>query len=214
MKKIITILAITALGFTTANAQDIKVGAKAGINISSIGGDGTEDSSSKIGLHLGGVGVYMFSEKFGAQAELLYSSFGAKDEESGSDEFGSFEETEKIKLNYISLPLLGKYLVSNAFSLEAGPRIAFLASAKSEFEFTETEDGETFSDSDTEDISEFVNGVDLGFVLGGTYTLESGLFFSARYSLGLSNIIDEAGSNFSQQNNAFQISVGYFFLND
>lgn len=214
MKKIITILAVTALVFTTADAQEIKVGAKAGINISSIGGDGTEDSSSKIGLHLGGVGVYMFSDKFGAQAELLYSSFGAKEEESFSEDGFNSEFTSKTKLNYISLPLLGKYLVSDEFSIEAGPRVAFLASAKSEFEFTESDGDESFSESGTEDISNFTNGIDLGFVVGGTYTLETGLFFSARYSLGLANIIDDAGSNFSQQNNAFQVSVGYFFLND
>jgi hypothetical protein len=211
-KKIILVLSVFMCIVT--KAQDLKVGAKAGINFSRVGGDDTEDYSGKIGLHLGGVGVYMFSDKFGAQAELLYSSYGAKLEKSESNDFGSFEETQTSKLNYISLPLLAKYMVSDEFSIEAGPRVAFLSSAKTDFEVSETDEDGTFSESGSEDISDEISGIDLGFAIGGSYLLENGLFFSLRYSLGLSNIYDSTNANLSQQNNALQFSVGYFFFED
>ena len=229
MKKIFTILALSALVFTSVNAQDLKIGAKAGVNLSSLGGDKVPgiENEGKIGLHLGGVGVYMFSDKFGAQAELLYSSFGGKQTSSFSSESFSFTDESKVKLNYLSLPLMGKFYATESLSFEAGPRIAFLLSANEEFEGSETFDGETESFSGEEDISKGINGLDLGFNIGASYELESGLFFSLRYTLGLSNIydssaffVDEDGDvlddigNFTQQNNAFQISIGYFFLND
>tara|TARA_A100000171_G_scaffold30980_1_gene29301 strand:- start:28348 stop:29043 length:696 start_codon:yes stop_codon:yes gene_type:complete len=231
MKKIFTIFALAALTFTASNAQELKIGAKAGVNLSSLGGDKVPgiDTKGKIGLHLGGVGVYMFSDKFGAQAELLYSSFGGKQEFNFSEEGFTDISEETTKLNYLSLPLMGKYYVTESLSFEAGPRIGFLLSANSEFEDTFTFDGETETESGEVDISKGINGLDLGFNIGASYELESGLFFSLRYTLGLSNIydsgsvfadIDEDGDiidgigTFSQQNNAFQISVGYFFLND
>ena len=227
MKKISTIFAIVALTFTVTNAQDLKIGAKAGVNISSLGGDKIPglENKSKIGLHLGGVGVYMLSDKFGVQAELLYSSFGGKQTESFSDEDGSYTYESKTKLNYISLPLMGKFYATESLSFEAGPRVAFLLSANEEFEETDTFDGETETFSGEADISKGIKGLDFGFNVGASYELESGLFFSLRYTLGLSNIydgvlfdgdgdiIDDLGS-FTQKNNAFQISVGYFFLND
>lgn len=227
MKKICTIFALAALTFTATNAQELKIGAKAGINLSSLGGDKVPgvENEGKIGLHLGGVGVYMFSDKFGAQAELLYSSFGGKETVSFGDD-GTYES--KAKLNYLSLPLMGKYYVTESLSFEAGPRIAFLLSANEEFEDTFTDfEGEVEIESGEQDISKGINGLDLGFNIGASYELESGLFFSLRYTLGLSNIydssavfVDEDGDifndigTFTQQNNAFQISIGYFFLND
>lgn len=70
-------------GFSIIQAQDIKFGVKAGINLANDTGEGEFDtgSSLKAGIHLGGVAQLSISEKFGVQGELLYSMQGFKDEQ-------------------------------------------------------------------------------------------------------------------------------------
>ena len=112
------------------------------------------------------------------------------------------------KLNYIALPILAKFYAAPGFSLEAGPQAAFLVSAKNET--TASFEGDT--ETETEDIAEFISTFDLAFALGAAYELENGLFFSARYNLGISNIVaDAGGSGYSNQNSVIQLSAGFMF---
>ena len=192
------------LSAVSLQAQQTRFGVKAGVNFASISGDDTEDLSSRTGLHLGAVMQIPFSERFSFQGELLYTSVGAKFEES-EDGF-NLESIEK--LNYIALPILAKFYAAPGFSLEAGPQAAFLVSAKNET--TASFEGET--ETETEDIAEFISTFDLAFALGAAYELENGLFFSARYNLGISNIVaDAGGSGYSNQNSVIQLSAGFMF---
>ena len=60
--------------------------------------------------------------------------------------------------------------------------------------------------------------LDIGFGLGVAYGLNNGIFFNARYILGISDIAEEIEDNgifevksFKQHNNVFQLSAGYSF---
>ncbi len=97
---------------------------------------------------------------------------------------------------------MAKFKVSDGFSVEVGPQVGFLLSAKDEYE----SDG----DSGEEDIKEYFKGTDLGVNVGVGVALESGLNFGARYCLGVSNIWDEESDD-SNQNGVFQFSVGFSF---
>ncbi|WP_299336186.1 porin family protein [uncultured Psychroserpens sp.] len=190
MKKLMLLAAVAVFGFTTMNAQEVKFGAKAGLNLASIGGDDVSDLKSRTAFHIGAVAEIGISDKFAVQPELLYSAQGAKADQGDGE----------IKLDYISIPVMAKYMVADGFAIEAGPQVGILASAK-------LDDG-----TDEVDVKDEVSGIDFGVGLGASYRLESGLNFAARYNLGLSNINDFEGSdNFKNQNNVFQISVGYFF---
>lgn len=207
MKKQVVLVAIALFAFTFTNAQDIKFGAKAGVNFASIGGDQTNGLDGATGFHIGGLVEILFSEKFGIQPEILYSAQGAKSEESAL----GITVTSKTKLDYINIPILGKYYVTDALSLEAGPQIGFLASANVETEVEGAGDVDIEGEGES-DISEFTSGTDFSLAAGATYRLPMGVFFSARYALGLSNINDGPGSdNFKNQNNVAQLSVGYSF---
>ena len=212
MKKLFLLSIIAVLGMTTVNAQEVKFGVKAGLNLASITGDETDNLDGRTSFHLGAVAEISISDKFSVQPELLYSTQGAKYEDSESGSGFSYNEESTIKLDYINLPIMAKYYVSEGFSIEVGPQIGFLMSAKEDYEYSETIDGETFSDSGEEDIKDSVSGIDFGLNLGLGYKLESGLNFGARYNLGLSNINDFEGSDeFKIQNSVIQVSVGYFF---
>jgi hypothetical protein len=211
MKKLLLFAAVAVFGFIM-NAQEVRFGAKAGLNLASLSGDDTDDLDGITSFHVGGVAEIMFSDKFSFQPELLYSAQGAKYEESESEAGFTYNYEEKLKLGYINVPLMAKYYVAEGFSIEAGPQVGFLISAKAEWEETLTGEGVNETDSGDEDIKDFVKGIDFGVNLGFGYRMESGLNFAARYNLGLSNINDGEGSDdYSQQNNVIQFSVGYFF---
>ncbi|SDI50211.1 porin family protein [Winogradskyella thalassocola] len=206
MKKLFLCAAFAAFAFTNVNAQEVKFGAKAGLNLATIGGD-FEDAESLTSFHIGGVAEIMISDKFSVQPELLYNSVGASTDYTESFEGVTVNAEGKIKLNYISLPIMAKYYVAEGFSVEAGPQIGFLMSANEEYEVS----GGGFSESGDEDVKDNFKSIDFGFGIGAGYKMESGLNFALRYNLGLSNIAEDAGDDFSAQNNVFQVSVGYTF---
>jgi len=96
---------------------------------------------------------------------------------------------------------MAKYYATEALSIEVGPQVGFLVNAEEEFE------GETF------DIDEGTHGVDFSLNFGLGYKLASGINFSARYNLGLSNVFDfeGEGQDVDVKNSVFQFSIGYFF---
>ena len=176
------------IGTAQVEAQDVQFGLKAGVNLATITGDVSGDFDSRTSFHLGILSEIEISEMFSFQPELLYSSQGIKDD--------IFDE--KIKLDYMNIPLMGKYYISEGISLEAGPQIGFLLSAKSDI------------DGEEEDIKDSLKGIDFGLNFGLGYKMNCGLSFGARYNIGLSNFNNEDGLG-SVKNSVFQISVGYFF---
>ncbi|TXD45939.1 porin family protein [Polaribacter sp. IC073] len=192
MKKVLLAVAIVAAGFT-ANAQDVKFGAKAGLNFANVYGDDVENNDYRTSLHVGAVAEIEISEKFSLQPELMYSTQGAKTDENNVD--------LTMKLDYLNVPVMAKYYVAEGFSLEAGPQVGFLLSAKVK--------AESGGDSGEVDVKDEFETIDFGLNFGAGYKLDSGLNFSARYNLGLSNVAKESDN--SIKNGVFQVSVGYFF---
>ncbi|CAM1353998.1 porin family protein [Tenacibaculum halocynthiae] len=195
MKKLL-VIAMVALGFT-AKAQDIDFGVKAGVNFANLTGDIPDNSSVRTSFHVGGVVEFKITDKFSIQPELLYSAQGMKYErEQGGV---NFEFTTKV--DYLYLPVMAKYYVIDNFSIEAGPQLGFLLSAKTK--------AEAASVSNTQDFKENAEDMDFGLNFGLGYKLNNGLNFGVRYNLGLSNLAKENGTDI--KNGVFQVSVGYNF---
>lgn len=188
-KKVLTMIVVLGIIMTTT-AQEVKFGIKGGLNLASINGDVADDLKSRSSFHFGIVTEVPISEEFSIQPELLISGQGARDEYEGVN--------EDLKLNYLATPIQGKYYVSKGLSVEAGPQLGVLLSAKSEF------------DGKDVDIKDSVKNIDFGFNLGIGYKLDNGIAVGTRYNFGLSDINDEDGLD-SVKNGVFQISVGYFF---
>lgn len=179
---------MTFLGLVNVNAQEIEFGAKAGVNFASIYGDNTGNTGSVTAFNFGLMAEIPISEKFSFQPELLYSGQGY--------DVDTILDIDGVELNYLNIPLMGKYYVTKGLSLEAGPQIGLLLSAK----------------QDDTDIKDSFNSLDFGVNVGIGYKLDNGLNFGARYNLGLSDINDVDGFNDSYKNGVLQISVGYFFF--
>ncbi len=201
MKKVLVIAAIAAFGFT--NAQETSFGVKAGLNLATIVGD-VDNADMRTSFHIGGIAEIPLAQDFFFGPELLYSAQGVKEEETE----GGVTAEYVLKLDYIQIPLMFKYFVSDGLSLDLGPQIGFLMSAKEEVEVS----GGDSSLSDSEDVKEFFSGFDYGLNVGLGYRLESGLFFQGRYNIGLANIFDvDEDTDFSAQNSVIQFSVGFMF---
>lgn len=216
MKKVY-VLAIAVFGLVSKmNSQEIKIGAKAGLNLASTTG-ATEKTKSRTAFHIGGMAEIPISTEFYVQPELLFSSQGYKVDNSTG------------VLNYISIPVLAKYYVTEELSIEAGPQIGFLLSATNKVEDNgggtneplapNTDTGKSaqnkssksvVSNAIDQDVKEFFNSTDLTFGIGAGYKLDNGISLSARYNIGLSNISKVSSQNI--KSSIFMLSVGYFFF--
>ncbi len=207
MKKLF-LIGLVALGFTVnSNAQDVDFGAKAGLNFATINGDETDRTNMKTAFHLGGYAEIMLSDDFSVQPELLYSMQGTKIDDSYTELGVSVKEETDIKIDYINIPIMAKYYVSEGLSLEAGPQFGFLISAEADSDVTVG--GQT--QSATIDLKDNLKSLDFGFNVGIGYKLDTGINFGARYNLGLSNVNDNDQEGLKNQNGVVQLSVGYTF---
>lgn len=184
MKKNLLLAVVTVLGFTNVNAQEIKFGAKGGLNFASISGNNSTGSDMVTSFNFGVLSEISISDKFSFQPELMYSGQGY-----------SFNDNT-IALSYLNIPLMGKYYLTKGLSIEAGPQIGYLLSAKNE----------------STNVKDTFKKVDFAANLGIGYKLENGLNFGARYNFGLSNINNLDNSSSKYKNRVFQLSVGYFFF--
>ena len=195
MKRAAIILSVMMFVYANLNAQDVNFGAKAGVNFATINSDNFDSFTSRTAFHLGFVAEIVITETFSFQPELMYSAQGAD----YSEEF--FDGS--VKLDYLNLPLMAKYYVAEGFSLEVGPQIGFLLSAKDK--------GDSDGVSYDEDIKEFIKGIDFGVNFGAGYKLDNGLNFGARYNLGLTDVNDAYEEGGTYKNGVFQVYLGIFF---
>ena len=196
MKKLILFAALAIFVIANSNAQ-VNFGAKAGVNFADITGDDLDSFTGRTAFHIGFVAEIMITETFAFQPEIMYSAQGSDYEES----FEGETFTGEAPIDYINVPLMAKlYVGEGGFSVEAGPQVGFLMSAKFK------EDGEEV------DIKDDLKSTDFGVNLGLGYKMESGLNFGARYNLGLSNANDsDIDDGAEYKNSVIQVSVGYFF---
>lgn len=196
MKKILFLI-VVLFAFSTVYSQGIIFGVKAGANLANMNSNLSEfndNADMRTAFHVGGVADVSISEQFSIQPELLYNSVGAKFDMEGME--------ASIVLDYLTIPFLAKYYVADGFSLQAGPQVGFILGAKL------TADGE-----DDEDIKDDMESIDFGLGFGAAYKMENGLFFDARYGLGLSNTVTDFSEDADDyvKNNVIQISIGYMF---
>ena len=218
-----------------AFSQEIKFGAKVGLNISSLRGNypaEIDETKSKIGFHIGGFAEYSINDKFALQPELLLSTQGGSSEVieyyGGGTYFESFKQTPK--LTYINLPIMLKYKVIEKLSIEFGPQIGYLISAKSKWEYVDStdpsenetievdliNDGTYTFGGTTVQVKPKTNRLDFGLNIGSSYDVTDKFFVQARYNLGLT-VFDKnstAGSSTNSwdlKNSVIQISTGYRF---
>jgi hypothetical protein len=234
MKKIIltSFMLCSVFGFS----QEIKFGAKVGLNLSNLRGDyptGIDEHNSKIGFHIGGFAEYEINDKFTLQPELLFSTqgntYGYKDYYGGGSYYDGADYN--LKLNYLNLPVILKYKIIEKLSIDFGPQIGYLMSAKTKIDVTEDSrdpsqnysveidmlnDGTYNFGGTTVQGKASANRLDFSLNLGASYDITEKIFLQGRYNFGLSTV-DKNSTNgtstnsWNMKNSVFQLSAGYRF---
>lgn len=193
-------------------AQETRFGVKGGLNYSSIVGDLTEGLKFRFSGH-GGIFLEIdFSEKFKLQPELVYSSQGfqfstdlATIENGGTGDDNDFRTN--VQLNFITVPILGKFALNDKWDVEFGPQFGFLLNQVTKFKEVDQ------NSNSTADRRSSISGdfqLDYGAAVGLGYKLTDDLSISPRFYIGLRNRLNglQGAQNY---NAAIQVSVNYMF---
>ena len=190
--KIVKVMLSLCLITATSYGQT-EIGIKAGLNVSDIvmtnyvNPDVENDLNLKLGLHAGVFAGVMIEERIGLSAELLYSDKGVKG-------------NTNIHLHYFAVPALVTYKLNERFSVEAGPEVSYLFSARSAHG----------------DLSgTYNNRFDLS-IDGGIRFDAARVVAGLRYCIGLFSVRDPAYAQglsgpekVKYQNRVVQLSLGY-----
>ena len=123
MKTKLISLAIASLIFSSAFCQ-VTFGVKAGTTINKITGKSFNDQFT-FGYHLGGFATIHLGKKISIQPEVLWNQVNT-DTSSKFSSVYQFNHIDKIKLGYLSIPILLNYNVSNLLALQVGPQFGIL----------------------------------------------------------------------------------------
>lgn len=225
MKKIITTLVLAVATLGVAQAQEFKVGVKAGGLFSDTpfkketkkGITTKYNTGFKFGYQFGVLGEYNFNDKLGVEVDVLYAFQGAKFNsiEGGREghtlvkrEIKNGEINTQMNVNHIWL----KYSVAEGLRPKLGLNISNLIKTSLKGEFGDEGHTLNFADLKAEPKKKF----DFGVGAGIEYNHDSGFFVEATYNYGLTELsIKEKGDADTEsprfKNSVIQLNVGYKF---
>ena len=215
-----TALLATA-AISSAQAQDIRFGLRAGANYSNLSGNiKNEDTyNNKVGF-LGGVMLnvpLLADDLLSIQPEILYSQKGFENKPTEfSSVLGKQKREGNVNYNYIDVPLLLKFKALG-FVAEAGPQYSYLLSSNNETKTTTTPTVGSPTVSETKDKNDVsgLNRNELGYLAGVGYEATNGLSLNLRYTGAFSDFVKSDNSAYfngdlkNARHSAFQLSLGY-----
>ncbi len=174
-----------------AGAQGFSFGPKVGANITGISGL-QFDKGYEFGYHLGGFAEIMLSEKIGIQPEVLWSQTSLTTASSLPELYTtSLSTLSKVKLNYISVPLLLNIRPVKFITFQVGPQFGILRDKKN---------------SMANDVQTAFKSGDFSMLAGVQLKILSFRVYG-RYGIGLSNINDLSSQD-TWKSRTLQLGVG------
>ncbi|WP_324673110.1 porin family protein [Hymenobacter sp. GOD-10R] len=209
---VVALLLITSASAIESRAQGVRVGIKAGANLSNLSGDLQDEDrfQNKTGF-VGGLmlNVPLLADNFlSLQPELLYSQKGFKND--GSYLKGLYSYKGKATYNYLDLPVLAKIKAGPIF-VEAGPQFSYLINRKDETR--RYLNGQQLDYSSAERDLSNVNRFEVGYAAGiGVQVV--GVILDVRYNGSFTDFTKNGyqGNDLrNARNSVFQASVGFLF---
>lgn len=227
MRQRIITLGIVLAGIFTAQAQEVKFGVKAGLNLSDLSIDIPSrnevgnlirtdyNTGMRAGFHIGAFAEVGLSDTWFVEAGVAYSFQGAnlKSGESTITEIATgalvhydkinFESDSYIKAQMLNIPVWIKYDIAG-FRPKVGFNLGFMTNVETRIAF----EGKVAKYKGSPD-----KNFDFGLGVGAEYNLPMGLFFDATFNLGLTKLSQkiEEETEMTYKNRVFQIGVGYKF---
>lgn len=104
-------------------SQGLVFGIKAGTNLGKISGQSFKDGYS-LGYHAGAF-LTIGGGKWAVQPEVLFNQINT-DTATSFSQITHLQNVNNIKLNYLSIPILLNYNISNILTIQAGPQFGIL----------------------------------------------------------------------------------------
>ena len=204
---VLLFLAMSFLGFSQFGFQAGATFANVQVKASGL----TIKTDSKVGFTAGVVASLPLASAIKLRPELNFVQKGAKVDMSES----GFVDKTTLTLNYIEVPVNivfePKMASKGKLFLGAGPSLGFGISGKSKNESSNGSGGTTTDKTDikfgSDENNDDFKSVDFGLNFIGGYQLANGVFFSASYTLGLSDYSLDPDAK--QKNHVFAIRLGY-----
>jgi hypothetical protein len=198
MKKLLLIVVMVVSG-GMISAQT-KFGIKLGYNAGSVTSNDPEikeDGGTLSGIGFGAFAEFSLGKNFSLQPQLNYNRKGVAVAHAG--------HSDKFQFNVLDIPVNALYRSNNGFFIGAGPNFGFNLS------------GGLRAHDDPDENFDFTFGknpgqikkMDLGLNFLTGYELKNGLFISANYLAGLTNLSNVP--NETWRNNLLNVSLGYSF---
>jgi hypothetical protein len=191
MKKVF-VIGLLVLGFNLHSNAQAKLSLQGGLNQAreKYSGDGASLTlSARTSVNFGLNADFEGSDNFNLRSGLLYNGYGSK---SGGDGGVS-------KLDYLTIPILGRFKVADGFYAFAGPQIGLLLSAKSKYK------------DEIIDQKDAYKGTNISALLGAEYKFTDQLSLGASYNAGLSNIGKDMDGDGKLTTTGFSINLGFSF---
>lgn len=169
------LLALLLVSFTSiCMSQDIRYGVRGALNISNLDfePDADFENQHRNGFAFGGFVDFGFTEKTSVLVELQWSAEGGKEEE--------------LRADYIHLPVLLRFTLSDRFTLGVGPKISLKTWKKNDLFSTAAFSG----------------------VAGLEYMITDEIFIDARASFGVTNVLDQDIKRLEAKNHVIQFGFG------
>ncbi|SRR5579883_868513 len=199
------------------HAQQIMIGARAGVNLANRHFDNS-NLNTTLFLHLlaGGELDYSFNKMWALSLQLLYDQKGAHADTS----FFTTEESPNLIMGtadwtttYLEIPILAKVTFDDESirpHIFAGPSIGILLSNTERFQSSGSSSPKTAPSDTTVNITDYTATIDLSIVAGAgiSLSLASGpmLFFDAAYAYGLTSIT-KSTSSYTSNNNIYSRDI-------
>lgn len=184
MKKLFMLAVAAMLATMSVNAQQMFIKPMVGGTLTTFSGD-VHNNKVKVGLVAGAEFGYNFAENMGVTVGALYSMQGSAIK----------DVDDKIKMNYLNIPVLFNYYIIPGLAIKAGVQPGFLMSSK-------------YGDTDMKDYSK---KFDLSIPMGLSYEI-SDFVIDARYNLGATNFLKDNNGLFwdgKARHSVIMLTVGY-----
>ncbi|MDU1903735.1 MAG: porin family protein [Dysgonomonas sp.] len=196
MKRGVCILVLVLGLFASTVQAQVRMGVKAGVNISKVSGDNISDfvDNNLTGFHVGPTVEWLINGQFGLEGGLLYSEKGIKFKERKANRVGFIEVPIDLKYRFETGSIVKPYI-------SAGPYISFKVSGDGKFS------GMTDDVVDQWKAKSFGGG--LNFRAG--VELFNFLQVGAQYQLGLTDNYKADDGHYSVKERIWSASAAVYF---
>ena len=198
MKKVF-VIGLLALCFNLHSNAQAKLSVQGGLNLMQMKASAmglSIEFDADAALNLGVIADFKGKDNFNLRSGLLYNGYSSSLTYDG--------EKQKTTVNYLSVPLLGRFKVSEGLYAIAGPQLNFLLSAK-----------ERYDGSTSDDLKDAIKSTSFSGLFGAEYQFSDKFRLGVNYTAGLSNIAkqrlfdsDDVGK---VKFNGFNFNIGVSF---